>query len=121
MAKRPKKSLQETVSEMQARRDMSSPEAFIERLSADERLEKEGRKYKEEEIARRSYGDLSGVTFESTDSSPAPSGMESAMSGSNAEETAARYRRGGMVKAKKSRSGRGDGCATRGFTKGRMY
>lgn len=31
------------------------------------------------------------------------------------------YRKGGMVKAKKSRSGRGDGCATRGFTKGRMY
>lgn len=29
------------------------------------------------------------------------------------------YRKGGMVK--KSRAGRGDGCATRGYTKGRMY
>jgi len=118
MAKKPKKSLQETVAEMQARRDMSSPEAFIERLSADERLEKEGRKYKEEESARRSYGDLSGVTFENTDFSPAPSGTEAAMSGSFADSTAARYRKGGMVKSK---SGRGDGCVTRGFTKGKIY
>jgi len=29
------------------------------------------------------------------------------------------YRKGGMVR--KSRSGRGDGCAVKGFTKGRMY
>jgi hypothetical protein len=121
MAKKPKKSVQEAVDEIDARRDMSSPEAFLGRLAADERRQKEDQKYKEEESARRSYGDLSGVTFENTDFSPAPSGMESAMSGSNAEETAARYRRGGMVRAKKSRSSRGDGCATRGFTKGKMY
>lgn len=37
------------------------------------------------------------------------------------------YRKGGMVKkkmggmVKKGRSGRGDGCAIRGYTKGRMY
>jgi hypothetical protein len=126
MAKKPKKSLEETVAEMQARRDMSSPEAFIERLSADERREKEGRKYKEEESARRSYGDLSGATFGKMETSPVnPPEAEFAMSGpsanSAADSAAARYRRGGMVKAKKSRSGRGDGCATRGFTKGKMY
>jgi len=41
--------------------------------------------------------------------------------GPDANSAAARFRKGGMVRAKKSRSGRGDGCATRGFTKGRMY
>jgi len=44
-----------------------------------------------------------------------------ATSGPDANSAAARFRKGGMVKAKKARSGRGDGCATRGFTKGRMY
>jgi hypothetical protein len=121
MAKKPKKSLEETVSEMQARRDMSSPEAFIERLSADERREKEGRKYKEEESARRSYGDLSGSTFENANYSPAPSGIESAMSDSNAEETAAQYRRGGMVKKKSGGSVGGAGIAQRGLGKMRMF
>jgi len=120
MAKKPKKSVQESVDELDARRDMSSPEAFLGRLAADERRQKEDQKYKEEESARRSYGDLSGAAFENANYSPAPSGTEAAMSGSSAD-SAARYRRGGMVKAKKSRSGRGDGCATRGFTKGRMY
>ena len=41
--------------------------------------------------------------------------------GPDADSAAARFRKGGMVRAKKARSGRGDGCATRGFTKGRMY
>ena len=126
MAKKPKKTTSELVAEYDARRDMSSPEAFIERLSADERREKEGRKYKEEESARRSYGDLSGSTFENVSSLSSPSTEEGAAaaasaSGPNPDSAAARYRRGGMVRAKKARSSRGDGCATRGFTKGRMY
>jgi hypothetical protein len=125
MAKKPKKSVQESVDEMDARRDMSSPEAFLSRLAADERRQKEDQKYKEEESARRSYGDLSGSTFENANYSPASSGTESAVSGpsanSAADSAAARYRRGGMVRAKKASSSRGVGCATRGFSKCKVY
>jgi hypothetical protein len=126
MAKKRKKSVQESVDEMDARRDMSSPEAFLGRLAADERRQKEDQKYKEEESARRSYGDLSGATFGKMETSPInPPEAEFAMSGpsanSAADSAAARYRRGGMVRAKKASSSRGVGCATRGFSKCKVY
>lgn len=35
------------------------------------------------------------------------------------EDSTKGYKKGGMVK--KGRAGRGDGCCTKGFTKGRMY
>jgi len=45
-----------------------------------------------------------------------PAGMDTTPQGSTEPQA---YRKGGMVR--KARSGRGDGCAIKGFTKGRMY
>lgn len=124
MAKKPKKTLDEAVAENDARRDMSSPEWFLERLAADERRAEETRKAKEEAVRQRPYGDLSGVSGASAES------VASAASAASAEESgASSFRKGGMVKKKmggmvsmkKGRAGRGDGCATRGYTKGKMY
>ena len=122
MAKKPKKSLDESVAEMDARRDLSSPEWFLSRLAADERRQKEGQKYKEE--SRRSESSYGGMASaeEAAASSETSGEPDTQLSSGPA------YRKGGMVKKSKGgmvtkarRSSRGDGCATRGFTKGRMY
>jgi hypothetical protein len=57
--------------------------------------------------------------IESDGASTGPAGGPAGGQMTTGNTEAQGYRKGGMVR--KSRSGRGDGCAVKGFTKGRMY
>lgn len=82
------------------------------------------RQYKEREREEERRREREGTPAQKPSSESDSRALEEMIDQSAAAEDQSSYRKfakGGMVKKAKTRSHRGDGIATRGFTKGRMY